>query len=63
MIFVWRHFWTDRNPFLLWAFQADEEGVEAVRVLVGLDHDAVLTDSANSILFRIATPRKTENKF
>ena len=63
LVFVWRHFWPYRNPLLLRALQADEEGVEAVRVLVGLDHDAVLADSANTILFRIASPRKSKDKF
>ena len=52
-----------RDPLFLRTFEADEESVEAVRVLVRLDHDPVLADTPDSIRLWITSPRKAQHKF
>ncbi len=47
------------DAVLLGALQADEESVEAVRVLVGLDADAALADAADAVGFGVAAPGET----
>ena len=51
-----------RDSLLLAGFEADEEGVEGVRVPVGLDPDAGLADSAHAVRFRIPAPRQAQDQ-
>jgi hypothetical protein len=45
-----------RDPLLLAAFETDKERVEAVRVLVRLDADAVLANAAYSVALGVPAP-------
>ena len=51
---------TFHNDFsYLWTLETDEKCVEAVRIPVRLDPDSSLAYSSDTLVFRIASPRKT----